>query len=208
MTYAYDAEGVADLLGLKFIEDRQKVAGRRKSSAAGSKNAKGELTKIGAWSSTAVRPTSSPAKISVMSIRGYQADRLSAESLVRRPSPVLIEWAISRGLPRESLRNVARAYVGPDAKDVAEFERAIVPKATLARNPKHLSQFQSEKVERAARLMAHATRVLGTQDEARAFMSTPHRALGDERPVDLTQTELGAKRVEGILDSIAYGLPR
>lgn len=61
-------------------------------------------------------------------------------------------------------------------------------------------------MERVARLLAQACRALGTEDEARAFMTAPHPALEGRSPVDAARTDLGPRRVERILNALEYGL--
>jgi len=65
---------------------------------------------------------------------------------------------------------------------------------------------QSERLERLARVMALAEDVWESRDDARRFLTTPHALLG-ERPLDLAQTELGARRVEDLLWRLEYSLP-
>jgi len=38
-------------------------------------------------------------------------------------------------------------------------------------------------------------------------MSKPHRELHDDAPVEAALKELGARRVEALLDKLYYGLP-
>jgi putative toxin-antitoxin system antitoxin component (TIGR02293 family) len=68
------------------------------------------------------------------------------------------------------------------------------------------SQEESERTERVARLFVHACRALGTEAEARAFMTTPHPALEGRSPVEAGRTDLGARRVERLLTALEYGL--
>jgi uncharacterized protein (DUF2384 family) len=42
--------------------------------------------------------------------------------------------------------------------------------------------------------------------DARHFMMTPHPMLGGNTPAEHSLTDLGAREVEGILHSIAFGL--
>jgi uncharacterized protein (DUF2384 family) len=59
---------------------------------------------------------------------------------------------------------------------------------------------------RQARLFAHASRALGTEVEARAFMRTPHPELGGLSPLGAARTDPGVRRVEEILHALEYGL--
>ena len=122
------------------------------------------------------------------------------------PSAVLIQKAVESGLPRKALRHVALVIAGSDKAQVSALERGVVPKTTLERRKSRLSPQESERTERIARLFVHARRALGMEDEARVFMTTPHPELDDEAPVDAARSDLGARRVERILNALEYGL--
>jgi uncharacterized protein (DUF2384 family) len=47
---------------------------------------------------------------------------------------------------------------------------------------------------------------LGTDAEARAFMTTAHPELDGRTPVEAARTDLGARRTEAILSALKYGL--
>ena len=83
----------------------------------------------------------------------------------------------------------------------------MVPQATWKRRTKRLSVDESERTERLARVLAHAEYVWDDREQAREWMSKPHRELGDRAPLDVARTELGARRVEALLDKLFYGLP-
>jgi putative toxin-antitoxin system antitoxin component (TIGR02293 family) len=125
---------------------------------------------------------------------------------VSLPSPALIEKAVERGLPRQALRHVAETLAGGDKARAANLEWGVVPKTTLERRATQLSPQESERTERVARLFVHARRALGTEAEARAFMTTPHPALEGRSPVDAARSDLGTRRTEQVLNALEYGL--
>jgi putative toxin-antitoxin system antitoxin component (TIGR02293 family) len=45
------------------------------------------------------------------------------------------------------------------------------------------------------------------REQAREWMSKPHRELNDQTPLEVARTELGARRVEDLLDKLFFGLP-
>jgi len=120
-------------------------------------------------------------------------------------NPFHLEQAITSGLPRETLRDVARS-IWPDPADANKLIHAIVPKSSLGRRDT-LTPAQGEQTERLARLFAYTVRLFGDIDDARAFMQRPHPELDGRRPVDACLTELGGRAVERVLDSLAFGLP-
>jgi putative toxin-antitoxin system antitoxin component (TIGR02293 family) len=126
----------------------------------------------------------------------------------RAPSQGDIEAAIEHGLPRQALRRLALALAGADPAAVA-IETLVVPKSTLARRGPDgvLTREESEKTERLARLFTQAAAALGSEAEAREFLHRPHPELEGRPPLVAGLTDLGARRVEGILQALEYGLP-
>lgn len=122
------------------------------------------------------------------------------------PSFVLIEKAVEQGLPRPVLRHVAEQIAGGDKAKVSSLEWVVVPKTTLERRDEQLSPTESERTERVARLFVHARRALGTEAEAREFMTTPHPQLDERTPIDAARTDLGTRRTEQILNALEFGL--
>ena len=123
------------------------------------------------------------------------------------PAAVLIERAVESGLPRRVLRRVAEAIVGQDQAKITILEHGLVPKTTLQRRKgRKLTLHESEQTERVARLFVHARRALGTEAEAREFMTAPHPELDGRTPIDAAKTDLGTLRAEQILNALEYGL--
>ena len=120
-----------------------------------------------------------------------------------------LDRVVQRGLPKASLERLYR-YLHLSSRSMAwsEFQQMIVPRATWKRREKLLSALESAKIERLARVVAMAIQTWdGNQADAREWLWTPHPELDNRPPVLIAMTELGARRVEQILASIAYGLP-
>nr|MBA4159960.1 DUF2384 domain-containing protein [Gemmatimonadota bacterium] len=109
------------------------------------------------------------------------------------------------GLPIGSLDETAR-YVAADRKAAAAIKDRLVPRATRLRRQR-LKLAESERVARLARIMALAEFVWEGKEDARTFMSEPHALFGDQTPLALAETELGARRVEDLLMKLEYSLP-
>ncbi len=125
-----------------------------------------------------------------------------------RPSFGLMQRMVERGLPRRALRHLAREIVdGPER--AAALEHRIVPRTTLARRGEDglLTPEESEKTERLARLYVQAARALGDPADAREFLARPHPELDGRAPLEAGLTDLGARRVEAILNGVEHGLP-
>lgn len=117
-----------------------------------------------------------------------------------------LESAVSAGLPKRSVvRLAARLY--PDAREALRYRSTIVPLATWKRRTTRLSPAESERTERLARVLAFAEHVWDDQDLARRWIFAPHPELDNRVPIEVARTELGARRVEALLNRLVYGLP-
>jgi putative toxin-antitoxin system antitoxin component (TIGR02293 family) len=76
-----------------------------------------------------------------------------------------------------------------------------VPEATLKRRTR-LSPAESARTERLARVIAAAEYVWDDRDSAREWLTNPHPELGGRTPLECGLTELGARQVEHVLDSL------
>jgi putative toxin-antitoxin system antitoxin component (TIGR02293 family) len=110
------------------------------------------------------------------------------------------------GLPVDTLALLAREL---------SIERKILAKLvgisdrTLNRriaSASRLSAEESDRIVRFARVVARATDTLGTSEKASHWLQNPNRALGGDRPLDLLDTDTGARSVETILGRIEYGI--
>ena len=117
-----------------------------------------------------------------------------------------LDEQVRGGLPKSALRE----GVGQAARS-AEERRAllarIVPEATFKRRRERLSPDESEKTERLARIVATARYVWDDEADVREFLNTPHPLLEGRTPLEVSLTELGARRVEELLWKLFYGLP-
>ena len=57
-----------------------------------------------------------------------------------------------------------------------------------------------------ARLIAVAEETFGSQEKANIWLRRPTTALGGEAPLDLLDTDEGARQVETLLGRIAHGI--
>jgi putative toxin-antitoxin system antitoxin component (TIGR02293 family) len=117
-----------------------------------------------------------------------------------------LDRAVANGLPKPALgRTVRRVMHAP--RDAARLLAAIGPPATYKRRRTAFTAAESERIERLARAIAAAEEAWGDRDAAEAWMLAPHQMLEGKRPVDAALTELGARRVEALLDRLVHGLP-
>jgi putative toxin-antitoxin system antitoxin component (TIGR02293 family) len=78
-----------------------------------------------------------------------------------------------------------------------------IPPRTVAR---YLSPQESDRLYRVARAVSQAVEVLGSIEKARGWLKAPNRGLGCELPLDLLDTEIGARQVEEVLLRLNYGI--
>lgn len=71
---------------------------------------------------------------------------------------------------------------------------------------KPLTQEQSGRAWKFAEILARATDVLGTQEEAEQWLERPAIGLDQRRPLDLLGTPAGVELVEDHLQRLEYGV--
>ena len=116
-----------------------------------------------------------------------------------------LEKTISVGLPKRALRiTVERVYLSTG--DRRRAMSRIVPEATFKRRTR-LSHDESERTERLARVIAAAEYTWNDRDDAREWLTKAHSELGKRTPLETAMSELGARRVEDLLERLFYGIP-
>ena len=71
---------------------------------------------------------------------------------------------------------------------------------------KPLSQEQSGRTWKFAEILAKATDLFGSQEEAEQWLERPAIGLDQRRPIDLVATPAGVELVEQYLTRLAYGV--
>lgn len=116
-----------------------------------------------------------------------------------------LDEQVAEGLPKEALKaGVAR--LARSAEERRTLLYRIVPEATFKRRRNRLSAAESERTERLARVYATASHVWDSDEDALAFLHTPHAMLGGLAPLEVAMTELGARRVETLLWRLFHGI--
>lgn len=116
-----------------------------------------------------------------------------------------LDALVAQGLPKGALRSSVER-VCKRAEDRKRLLHRIIPEATYKRRRDRLTAEESERAERLARVYATAQYVWNSDDDARAFLQTPHPMLNGRTPLDVSLTELGARRVEELLWKLYYGI--
>ncbi len=91
---------------------------------------------------------------------------------------------------------------------LAEVDRVVLPRKTLANRRKigRLTAEQSDRLIRVARVIATADETFGNRDKSGEWLRRPTAALAGERPLDLLDTDEGAREVETLLGRIGHGI--
>jgi putative toxin-antitoxin system antitoxin component (TIGR02293 family) len=111
---------------------------------------------------------------------------------------------IREGFPVGTFQHI----IDSDRLNLTEIDRVVLPRKTLA-NRKRLGALtaeQSDRLLRVARIIAAAEEVFGNADKADAWLRRATTALDGERPLDLLDTEEGAREVETLLTRIDHGI--
>ncbi|MGH7771374.1 MAG: type II RES/Xre toxin-antitoxin system antitoxin [Candidatus Binatia bacterium] len=111
---------------------------------------------------------------------------------------------VKTGLPYASLE----ALMGKFGLAREEAAAALhLPQRTIARRKKgqKLRADESDRLLRLARASAQAAATLGSEEKAAQWLRRPNRALGNLAPLDLIDSDIGARQVEEVLGRIEHG---
>ena len=138
----------------------------------------------------------------------YLLDVLGGAKVFRGPKrsdPAELRTRIKSGLPYQALESVRRRLrlTLPEAATILH-----TPMRTLARRKRErkLQAVESDRLVRLARVAAHAVAVFGNEPKAAAWLRRRNRALGNELPFLLLDTEVGTAQVEDVLGRIEHGI--
>ena len=116
---------------------------------------------------------------------------------------------IRRGLPSRSAQHlIAALKADHDPVQVARvLGMSVRTVQRLKATPdKRVSLEVSRRTWQFAEILALTNEVLGSQDEAEAWLEEPALALDQARPIDLLETPTGLEMVRVLLSRIAYGV--
>jgi putative toxin-antitoxin system antitoxin component (TIGR02293 family) len=134
--------------------------------------------------------------------------------LVREMSPRYAgraEWeeirrAVEDGLSVEAVTELQAELKRIGVRRPSEYVEAIVTRATRQRRDR-LKPEEGERLLRVAKIIALALDVWGDEEDAGAFLTSPHALLGGAKPIDRALSEMGARQVEDLLYGMDLGLP-
>ncbi|MBI1791681.1 MAG: DUF2384 domain-containing protein [Acidobacteria bacterium] len=115
-----------------------------------------------------------------------------------------LRGVIREGFPQTVVEEVMSA-AGLTLKELAASLDLSPRSLQRRRREGRLARHESDRLYRLARIIALAKHYLGDDQAATRWLKRPNRALGGSTPLQLTDTELGARAVENVLGRIAYG---
>jgi putative toxin-antitoxin system antitoxin component (TIGR02293 family) len=133
-----------------------------------------------------------------------------AEWLGTEPSSEFdLAKTVRRGLPLNTQNVMVEHGMTKD-----EFHRIVIPHRTFRHRKERLNKGrdelltadESDKALRAARVLALAERVFGNREKALSWMRQPKKRFEGETPMQLLQTEAGARLVDEMLIQIDEGM--
>lgn len=144
------------------------------------------------------------AKVETEAIAEVLGGRRVLGRVIKKPDD--LAQLVRKGLPADSVTALAQKL------DIGNMDLSLklgIPQRTLSRRlSRHsrLTASESDRTVRLARVYATAVELIGSESNAVAWLRTPNRALGGQRPLDQLDTDLGARAVEDVLGRIAYGV--
>jgi putative toxin-antitoxin system antitoxin component (TIGR02293 family) len=122
-------------------------------------------------------------------------------SVVRSQADLAL--AVRRRLPLAALKGLSLAGLTDQ-----EIERFVIPQRTRrhrADRNQPLTVEESDRAVRLVRIQTVAEETFGTKEKANSWLRRQLAELGGETPLDVAQTEAGARVIETILGKIAWG---
>ena len=131
----------------------------------------------------------------------------NANSLgLKAPDVVTLTRMVKAGFSYEALRR----FQLKSRLSLATVGKVIqIPPRTLARRKStgKLTRQESERLLRVARLYDKAAELCdGDAAAATAWLSAPSRALGGHSPLEMAETEIGAREVEDLIGRLEHGV--
>lgn len=136
---------------------------------------------------------------------------LGGKRVLRRApeTPLDAHEMLLQGLPGQALTHLVDSFVV--LQRTASLEKAVgMSLRTFQRRKdapaKPLSPEQSGRTWKFAEILAKATAMFGSQEEAEQWLERPAIGLDQRRPLDLLATPAGVELVEDFLQRLEYGV--
>lgn len=135
------------------------------------------------------------------------ADLLGGSRVLRREIRSEMDLAdlIHDGLPTRAVDAALKSGL----LEASEVYLLVVPRRTLAHRKEKqqtLTPDQSDRLARVARVTWRAREAIGDEEKAARWLRKENRALGGRRPLELLESDVGARMVERVLGRIEHGV--
>ena len=109
---------------------------------------------------------------------------------------------IKQGLSTTLPESMGAAF-GMELSEIAASLQTSV--SSLKQQVDNLNLGTSERIDRIAEVAGQAGDVLESRHEVIKWLTSSHAALGNEIPIELCDTEIGARQVRRVLSAIEWG---
>jgi putative toxin-antitoxin system antitoxin component (TIGR02293 family) len=114
--------------------------------------------------------------------------------------------SIEEGLPTTMVDEVEER-LDLTSQEMSAFLGTSTRTLERRRDDGMLTPAESERLYRIVRLFHTATKVFGTEKEARRWLKRPQMRLGEQVPLEIARLDPGAREVERLLGRIEHGIP-
>ncbi len=134
------------------------------------------------------------------------AGQLGGEAVIGRQlrDDIDLQQAIRDGFPQGAVAGLMHS-ANLNLKEIAATLDLTTRSLQRRRPQGRLARSESDRIYRLARIVVLANEYLGDGQLALQWLRSPNGALGGRSPLDVVDTEPGARMVENVLGRIAYG---
>lgn len=118
-----------------------------------------------------------------------------------------LDMALVRQIQKGFPTSTVEALLREKTISLQELYKFISPRTWARRVKEHrLSPEESDRIAMMKRMVAFAEDVFGNKNKAYTWLRTANRALENQKPLDLLQSEAGTRLVEALLGRIQHGV--
>lgn len=143
--------------------------------------------------------------------------RITGDAHPVAAEPGVLEYLLATDVPKTRMEVVKKIRGGLSVSVMDRFKAAglddfhremIIPKRTLQHRVskgQDLSREESERAYRVACILAQADETFGNHKKGLSWLNKPLRQLDNQKPLDVLDTDVGARAVEELLGQIHEG---
>ena len=114
--------------------------------------------------------------------------------------------AIEDGFSYDAFEQLTESS-GLAADDIAAWLQFAPRTLTRRKQQGRFAPDESDRILRAARVLGRAIELFeGDRDAAVEWLTTPQRALGGARPLEVARTDVGTREVENLIGRLEHGV--